>query len=201
MVENARPIFRSNTNRFIAFAGWGLLGLGFVASFLTGSPRGLLGLVPIAVIALGIWELFWRPEVRVENADVVLVNVFHTIRIPWAKIIDIDTKWAMTIITPDRRYRAAAAPAPGAASRPDMTGARHSARASAGSINKADAPGTDSGNAAALVRGRLKAMADDGTLPIGQAAETHVTVRVHWVSIAVILALTAASAPALLLSA
>lgn len=193
MVERTRLVFRSNTNKFIAIASWCLLGLGVIAAFLTGSPRGLLGLVPIALIAFGIWELFWRPRVDVDDDGVLLVNQFHTIRIPWAKVVDVDTKWALTIVTPDRNYRAAAAPAPGAVTRPNMTGAARTGRVSDGSIRKADAPGTDSGDAATIVRTRLQAMAEAGTLPIGEAATTRVTTRVHWLSIAALVVLAAAS--------
>ncbi|MDL9980843.1 PH domain-containing protein [Microbacterium sp. ASV49] len=193
MVERTRLVFRSNTNKFIAIASWCLLGLGVIAAFLTGSPRGLLGLVPIALIAFGIWELFWRPRVDVDDDGVTLVNQFHTIGIPWAKVVDVDTKWALTIVTPDRRYRASAAPAPGAVTRPNMTGAARTGRVSDGSIRKADAPGTDSGDAATIVRTRLQAMAEAGTLPIGEAATTRVTTRVHWLSIAALVVLAAAS--------
>lgn len=197
MVERTRLVYRSNTNKFIAIAGWCLLGLGVIAAFLTGSPRGLLGLVPIATIAFGIWELFWRPRLDVDDAGVRVVNQFHTIDIPWAKIVDVDTKWSLTIVTPERRYRASAAPAPGAISRPDMTGAQRTGRVSDGSIRKADAPGTDSGDAATIVRGRLQAMAEAGDLPIGQAATARVATHVHWVSIVTLALLAAASVPAL----
>jgi hypothetical protein len=198
VVESSRLVYRSNTNKVISIAGWGLLGLGVIAAFLTGSLSGLLGLLPLATIAFAIWELFWRPAVIVDDDGVRLVNQFHSIGIPWAQIVDVDTKWAMTIVTPDHRYRATAAPAPGAVYRPNTSHADRTGRVVDGSIRKTDAPGTDSGDAAMIVRHRLQAMADAGTLPIGQAATTNVTSRVHWESIAAIVLLALASIPALL---
>lgn len=198
MVESSRLVYRSNTNMVISIAGWAVLGLAGVAAFLTGRPSAVLGLVPIAMFALLIWELFWRPAIIVEDDGVTLVNQFHTIVIPWAKIVDVETKWSMTIVTPERRYRGSAAPAPGAVYRPNMSGAARTGRVVDGSISKADAPGTDSGDAATIVRRRLQAMAEAGTLPIGQAESVGVTTRVHWVSIALLAALLAASIPALL---
>ena len=198
MVESSRLVYRSNTNKVISIAGWAVLGLAVVAAFLAGRPSAVLGLVPIATIALLIWELFWRPAIIVEDDGVTLVNQFHTVVIPWAKIVDVDTKWSMTIVTPERRYRGSAAPAPGAMYRPNLSGAARTGRVVDGSISKADAPGTDSGDAATIVRRRLHAMADAGTLPIGQAESVSVTTRVHWMSIAVLVALLVASIPALL---
>ncbi|GAA4351566.1 PH domain-containing protein [Microbacterium rhizosphaerae] len=198
MVESSRLVYRSNTNKVISIAGWAVLGLAVVAAFLAGRPSAVLGLVPIATIALLIWELFWRPAIIVEDDGVTLVNQFHTVVIPWAKIVDVDTKWSMTIVTPERRYRGSAAPAPGAMYRPNLSGAARTGRVVDGSISKADAPGTDSGDAATIVRRRLHAMADAGTLPIGQAESVSVTTRVHWMSIAVLAALLVASIPALL---
>jgi hypothetical protein len=198
VVESSRLVYRSNTNKVISISGWGVLGLAVIAAFLTGRPSAVLGLVPIATIALLIWELFWRPAIVVEDDGVTLVNQFHTVVIPWAMIIDVETKWSMTIVTPGHRYRGSAAPAPGAVYRPNMSGASRTGRVVDGSISKADAPGTDSGDAATIVRRRLRAMADAGTLPIGQAGSMSVTTRVHWVSIAVLAALLAASIPALL---
>lgn len=198
MVESSRLVYRSNTNKVISIAGWAVLGLAVVAAFLAGRPSAVLGLVPIATIALLIWELFWRPAIIVEDDGVTLVNQFHTVVIPWAKIVDVDTKWSMTIVTPERRYRGSAAPAPGAMYRPNLSGADRTGRVVDGSISKADAPGTDSGDAATIVRRRLHAMADAGTLPIGQAESVSVTTRVHWMSIAVLAALLVASIPALL---
>jgi hypothetical protein len=198
VVESSRLVYRSNTNKVISIAGWGVLGLGVIAAFLTGRPSAVLGLLPIATIALLIWLLFWRPAIIVEDAGVTLVNQFQTVVIPWAKIVDVETKWSMTIVTPARRYRGAAAPAPGAVYRPNMSGATRTGRVIDGSISKADTPGTDSGDAATIVRRRLQAMADAGTLPIGQADSMRVTTRVHWMSIAVLAVLVAASIPALL---
>ena len=69
-----------------------------------------------ALVALACWATFWRPMVAVSPAGVRIVNVTRTIDIPWPAIQDVETKWALTLVTAYGRFTAWSAPAPGARS-------------------------------------------------------------------------------------
>ncbi len=124
MASSDTRTFHSTTSRVIALVGWAAAVLGAVASVaiaLGGRPARLFDLAPLGLLALLLWEAFWRPRVTVNDSGVQIVDIFRTTRIPWTTVIDVQTRWALTIVTPRRRYRASAAPAPGARARP-LTG-------------------------------------------------------------------------------
>jgi len=108
----------------------------------------------LALLAGGCWAVFYNPRVDVDGAGVRLVNVWHTVEVPWPALVGLDTKWALTLVTAERRYRAWAAPAPGRTAmrgdHPDTHRLREAAVG--GEIRPGDMPNTDSGEAAALVR-------------------------------------------------
>lgn len=68
-------------------------------------------LVPtLALVVVGAWALFWRPSIAITPADVELVNVLRTVRVTWPAIQDVETRWALTLVTASGRYTAWAAP-------------------------------------------------------------------------------------------
>ena len=100
----------------------------------------------------------------------------RTVRIPLARIIHVDTKWALELYMDDgSKVTAFAAPAPGAFAARTMRAedARGLPRDTylAGTVRPGDRRGTPSGDAAALVR---KAVEDHRKLA-GLAATTPVT--------------------------
>jgi len=68
---------------------------------------------PLALGAIVVHALFWRPEVRVDPEAVLLVNPLRRVRMPWARVDGIDTQYALTLIAGDHRYTSWAAAAPG----------------------------------------------------------------------------------------
>lgn len=108
----------------------------------------------IALMAGGCWAVFYNPRVDVDAGGVRLVNVWHTVHVPWQALIGLETKWALTLVTGESQYRAWAAPAPGRtvmrSEHPNTH--RLSEAAIGGEIRPGDLPNTDSGEAAALVR-------------------------------------------------
>lgn len=202
MADGHAQTFRATTNRVIAVAGWVAASLGAattVALAATGRPTRLLDLLPLALLALLAWELFWRPRVVVDDEGVELVDLFRTNRIPWSTIIDVQTRWALTIVTPRRRYRASAAPAPGARSRP-RTGrdGLHPGVGRDGGIQVSGAIGTDSGDAAAIVRDRWRRLAESGGIELGRADTDRPTTHVHVGALAAALLLAAGTAASLI---
>jgi hypothetical protein len=80
-----------------------------------GDPALMLrGSAPLAFGAVAAWVLFWIPEVRVDPAEVVLVNPLRTVTVRWPAITDVRTRWGLELVTTRGRYSAWAAPRSGA---------------------------------------------------------------------------------------
>ena len=82
-----------------------------------------------ALVALACWATFWRPMVAVSPTPVCGSSTsLRTIDIPWPAIQDVETKWALTLVTAYGRFTAWSAPAPGARERAALAGRRRPAR-------------------------------------------------------------------------
>lgn len=196
--------FTSRFNRVLAVCAWVVVALA-IAGYLW-AHRGLaqpLWLLPAGFVAFAAWAWLWRPAVEVDDSGVRLVNLVRTVEIPWQALIRIDTRFALTLHTPRHGYSAWAAPAPG------RTGValakRREARASTvrvpdlgASVRPGDLLGTESGEAAAMVRQRWHELRESGRIEPGVAHETPVRIRVHWWQDAVLLALLAGCVVAVL---
>ena len=68
----------------------------------------------MALLAVICWATFWRPRVTVSDGGVELVNVTRTVFVPWPALHDLETRWALTLVTAYGRFTAWSAPAPGA---------------------------------------------------------------------------------------
>jgi hypothetical protein len=120
----------------------------------------------MALLTLTCWATFWRPRVAVSDAGVELVNVSRTVFVPWPALQDIDTKWALTLITAYGQFRAWSAPAPGTrAALLSLVGSRKQ-RPPPGPevVRPGDLIDSPSGSAAALIRHRWDAMRAAGHL-------------------------------------
>jgi hypothetical protein len=152
----------------VVFAVLGVVAL-FVVAAHDGS-RGVLRTGPWLALVVGtVWAMYWRPEVSVDDSGVRVVNVLHTVHLPWPSIQRIDTKWALTLFTAYGRVTAWAAPAPGGfasrmAGRQDFRGLPESTYGGDRSIRPGDLPGTPSGAAALVVRRRWEELRDAGYL-------------------------------------
>lgn len=189
--------YRSRTNTALAVAVWVLAAAGAVAvaALSPGALHRVWVLVPLALVAVLAWEVFWQPRVTVDDDGVVLDELFHTVRIPWSIVVDVETQWALTIVAPHRRYRSSTAPAPGALARPAVgrvgSDAPFDARIS-------DVVGTDSGDAATIVRRRWQRLVEAGRIPLGRAHLDRAEVRLHRGILTAVIVLAIASVVALL---
>lgn len=200
-----REVFVSRFNRVLAVLIWAacaVLGVGLLVSV---HDLRLLYLVPVALFALIGWALLWRPRLLVDDEGVTAVNVSRTVGVPWAALIHVDTKYALTLYTPGHRYPVWSAPAPGTAS--TLRATRNETRGRVGRPSVEDSvrrPGdllsTESGAAAEVVRRRWKQLQDTGAIEPGLADETPVTVRWHIATLAAIAVLVVATVAALLLA-
>lgn len=180
-------VFRPLFGRVLAGAIITLCLLGLVGTLVYDGVSGLGTIAPwLALVALMVWAAYWRPQVRVDDGGVHVVNVLRTIDLPWPAIQRIDTKWALTLVTAYGRYTAWAAPAPGgiatarAASRASLKGLPESTYGPGGSVRPGDVPTSPSGAAAAEVRRRWEELRDAGHLDDPRLEFARVPVRWHW---------------------
>ncbi|MFF1573327.1 PH domain-containing protein [Leifsonia sp. NPDC058292] len=200
-----REVFVSRFNRVVAVLIW--LAAAAIAVSLVVSVRDsrLLYLVPCAFFALVAWNALWQPLLIVEPQGVTVRNVLRTVRVPWAALIHVDTKYALTLYTPGHKYAVWSAPAPGTAR--TLRATRTETKGRVGKPSVADSvrrPGdllsTESGQAAEVVRRRWSDLRDSGQLDAGIADQTPVTVHWHWASAAGMLLLAAGTVAGLLLA-
>ncbi|MET0304169.1 MAG: PH domain-containing protein [Microbacteriaceae bacterium] len=186
-MTGSREFFRSRFNRILAIVVW--LACAAVCGLVLFTPGGTafaLSLVPVLAIAAVTWVIVWRPHVAVTDEGVHIANVTHSVDVPWAAVIHVDTKYSLTVHVPGRTFSAVSAPAPGRAS---ATFARRSegGRAATGeSVRPGDLTSTDSGRAASLVRDRWQGLLDSGAVEAGLADEIPVRRRVDATAVAVL---------------
>lgn len=165
-------VFRPRTS--IWFTGLALLLvlIGVISSIVThGIVAGAAGSWPMIVFAFLAWWLFWYPRVELSPTAVTIHNPLQVIEVPWEALIDVDTRYALKLVTPTGRYTAWAAPAPGILGThrgraEHVQGLPATTYGPAQSIRPGDLKNTDSGAAAYLVRSQWEAMASAGTIDI-----------------------------------
>lgn len=176
-------VFVSRFNRALAIVIWGLSAGLLVTTLISGGDNRALALVPSAFAGLFGWSVLWYPFVQVDGDGVRICNVLRTIDIPWAALIHVDTRYALTLYTPGHAYSAWAAPAPGRtgttlARRAERHGRVDATPAVNGRVRPGDLLASESGQAAQIVRDRWVTLRDSGAIEPGAADTTPVTV--HW---------------------
>jgi Bacterial PH domain len=177
-----------------------VLGLGggpasAVASVLVGAALGQLG-----------WWLYWRPHVVVEDGGVRIVNPLRTVVVPWRALVDVRTRFTLTLVTPRGAWSCFALPSGGASaalrgSPGDLEGTHPSTRPD-GTVRSGDLLSTRGGAAADLIRRRWQSMVEDGTLDVfadRDADDDAVRTELHPAPALVLLVLAGLAAAALLL--
>jgi hypothetical protein len=109
------------------------------------------------------WALFWRPRLHIGEETITVVNPWRTEWVPWSALVNVETRFNLTLVTRDRTVHVQAAPSPGglkalrAAGRPDKDSAAWLQQGE----RAGDARTTDSGGAAAVVRGHWNALVEN----------------------------------------
>ena len=195
-------MFNSHFNRVLAIMTWLLCLSGVVAVAFAGGNAAIQYLPAIALIAWLAWGWLWRPCLFWDDDAITVVNGVATTVIPWAAPIQVETRYALTLITPQGRYPVTVAPAPGrlatALSKRDMKGISAPV-GSDGSVQTGDLPSSDSGAAAHLVRQRWQSLLDEGRIAVGTADSVRIDRQLHWVAISVSVVLAIVSVAALAL--
>ena len=198
-----REIVNSRFNRVLAVGIWTVSAVIAVSLFFVDRPSQLAYLVPLACVNLLVWESLWRPLLTITNDGVEVINPFRSIHIPWNALVNVDTKFALTLFTPGRKFEVWVAPSPGrsfgyrSAAVADRE-IRRSSPHSSSTVRPGDLVTSESGAAASLVRSRWELLQTSGLIEAGIAHEVAVTVSWHWPVISALMILGAASIPALL---
>lgn len=183
MTSHEPASFRPGFGQWVTGALAAICALAALIGLIDGGFIALITLWPWLALLVGTcWAVYWHPEVRVDDEGVTLINVWHRVEVPWAALIGIETKWALTLVTPKRRYRAWAAPAPGRSvmRREQRDTHRLHDAAIGGEIRPGDLPHTDSGAAAKMVRDRWTAIRESGAVDDVDAADVTVAGSLHW---------------------
>lgn len=164
-------VFKPRTSIWFTTVAVLVAGGGLMSVVLSEGPSGLLTGWPLVGVAYLGWWLFWYPAVLLTPETVILRNPVSTIHVPWASLIDIDTKYALKLVTPGGSYTAWAAPAPGVwgthAGRPEhLTDLPSTSYGVGGSVRPGDLRNTDSGSAAYLVRSRWQELVERGAVDV-----------------------------------
>ncbi|SEC51344.1 PH domain-containing protein [Paramicrobacterium humi] len=167
--------FVSRFNRILCVVCWALTA-GAAAAVIwlavIGMPIRLALLVPLGAIAAAAFVCLWRPGLTVDDDAITVNNVFATTHIPWHSLINVDTKYALTLFTPGRRIPVTAAPAPGSITAFRLARKEGKSRRDLVSSSRpGDLRGTDSGDAARLVRDRWESLKRAGRIELGRADE------------------------------
>jgi len=194
-------VFFSRFNRIIAVIFSAVAALSALSVFLlpTESNRALV--IPALFVMLFVWEVLWRPSLQITDEAVTIRNPLRTIVVPWAALVHVDTKFALTLYTPGHKFAVYCAPAPGRS----LTSAGRRKTTDpvpyvSGSPRPGDLPESESGEAAQLVRSRWDALQRSGRVDGGLAAQTPVAVVFAWGRCGVLVAGAAASVVAILLA-
>lgn len=166
----------SRFNRIVAVVVWVLSALALGTAVVSADPRFLSLYPAAALLAFFAWSALWRPGVSVGSDGVALRNVSHSVVVPWAALIRVETRYALTLSTPGGSFAAWAAPAPGliGSLRARRRNGDREFRASGESLRAGDLIGTESGDAALIVREQWRRRLDAGDVAVGVAAETAV---------------------------
>ncbi|WP_308465400.1 PH domain-containing protein [Rathayibacter soli] len=199
---NSDTVFISRFNRVLAIVIWALAAMLVTTTLITGGASRVLAIVPGVFFSLFAWTALWRPYVRVSDAGVRIRNVLRTIDVPWTALIQVDTRYALTLYTPGHQYAAWAAPAPGRtgtsmARRAEQHGRVDAVPTVGGRVRPGDLLASESGQAAQIVRDHWAMLRDSGAIEAGIAEKTRVPTHWHWWTNGALLALGVAGLYAL----
>jgi hypothetical protein len=134
----------------------------------------------LAFVAYGTWLLYGHPGVIVDAHHIVVINVGRTWVIPFGRLTAVETRYALKLSTGTKSVTAWAAPSPGrhqtlSLSLADFRTLRRGNTVE--NVRPGDAPNTESGSVAFVVRRRWEdALIDVSGEPIPEVSTTwHVT--------------------------
>jgi hypothetical protein len=155
-----RQIFRTRSGYVFAGLVFALCALLTSTLWLTEDVQtAVSGSLWAAAFVLAAYLIFIRPKIEIFDEGVIVTNPFTSIAIGWHKVIDIDVRYSLTIVTPAKRISSWAAVAPGryharTVHASELKGYKLSNQVQ---IRPGESPRTSSGEAAQLCRLRFEA--------------------------------------------
>ena len=135
----------------------------------------------IAALALSATALayiyFVAPRIEVGEDAIRVQNSWREHVVPWGSLVDVETRFNLTLVTAEGSVHVQAAPSPGGLtamrSRPDRD--RATTRATdhgGGAVRPGDLPSSLSGALAAVIRGHWQDLVEAGAIDPGQRVQT-----------------------------
>lgn len=149
-----------------------------VALAYSGGPLALLKQGwGVLLIAYAVWYLLGRSGVIVDEHDITVLNPFVTHTVNYAALIDISTRYHLTLVTASKSYQAFGIPAGGMVA--SLTAHRQELRnlpaityGSGRSLRTSDLPNSAAGALALTIRGYWQEQVEDGSLDKVQPAQS-----------------------------
>lgn len=135
----------------------------------------------IAVLAVSMTAIayiyFVAPRIVVDEDAILVQNSWREHVIPWGALVDIETRFNLTLVTADSRVHVQAAPSPGGLtamrSRPDRDRATTRATGPGSrAVRPGDLPSSLSGALAAVIRGHWQDLVEAGAIDTGERVQT-----------------------------
>lgn len=177
-LQNPPLSFRTKTSYFYVLVT-ALIALAVGVSLVR--SQGLLSLVthawPLYFLVYAVWYLLMRPHLTVDWGELTVVNPFVTHRVGYGALIDVSTKFNLTLITVQRKYQAFAIPSTGMVAslnrhRGDLKNHPAIPGIGTGSIRASDLPHGFSGGVALVVRGYWQELVEAEKLDTVSARES-----------------------------
>lgn len=148
-----------------------------VSAFLPVRPASLAVAVSALVVSAIAYIYFVSPKVTVTDESILVQNPWREHTVPWGALIDVDTRFQLTLVTPQGRVHALGAPSPGGFSamraKPDRDRTTREVQTrQAGGMRPGDLPGSASGSMALVIRGHWQDLVEAGTINTSEKLST-----------------------------
>ncbi|HHU10376.1 MAG TPA: PH domain-containing protein [Intrasporangiaceae bacterium] len=181
------------------FVGFTLLVTGpvFAAAFVPVRPTTAAIAVTAIVLTVISYIYFVAPRIVVAEEAIRVENSWREHTVPWGALIDVDTRFQLTLLTAQGAVHVQAAPSPGgfsamrAKADEDFATSRVS-RQRGGALRPGDLPNSPSGALASVIRGHWQDLVESGAIDTAQVSATrlrvaHLVLTLGGVALAVIL--------------
>ena len=149
----------------------------FVAAFMPVRPT-TPAIATLALSATAVAYIYFvAPRIVVAEEAIRVQNSWREHVVPWGALVDIETRFNLTLVTPEGRVHVQAAPSPGGLtamrSRPDRDRATTRATGHAGGAARpGDLPSSLSGALAAVIRGHWQDLVETGAIGTDYRVQT-----------------------------
>lgn len=149
-----------------------------VALAIKGGPQALLTRGwAVLFVAYAVWYLLGRPCIVVDRDEVTVMNPFATHRVGYAALVDVSTRYHLTLVTPTRSIQAFGLPAGGMVA--SLTAHRQELRnlpaityGAEKTLRPSDLPNSSAGAVALVLRGYWQELVEAGALEGSEPTQT-----------------------------